>query len=333
MAFGYAVYFADRAKHRVVRWDPDSGDIDIVAGGVAGELNSPYGLAFDKDGKLLIADKGNHRIIRLESGRREPFPIRESSGKRARLPETPKGYILDFLSPAGLFARRNKAILCAFYDDYSIYDIHPDGRADLVLGVLRNRAYNLTRAREVIPEAELPTTPLHMPVCVVEQSDGTLFLIERGSQVVREYTPGRGMRSLFPLSKQSEWASKVEAPSELSLGDYHPAYPGSLALDLQERLHIAEIGHGCVIRIDLESQYVRRVMESRGASKAERGGIDALTFGPDGTAWVVDAAAGCVEAYSTANANQWTPAGPRLTEVRGEPLKFLIGGCGIVAGK
>jgi sugar lactone lactonase YvrE len=74
------VYISDVTLHRVVRVDP-SGLVSVIAGtggaGFAGDggpatsaqLNSPGGLAIDKQGNIYIADMGNHRIrmVRLDA--------------------------------------------------------------------------------------------------------------------------------------------------------------------------------------------------------------------------------------------------------------------------
>ncbi|MDX2168692.1 MAG: FG-GAP-like repeat-containing protein [Deltaproteobacteria bacterium] len=71
-----ALYIADQGNHRIRRVDPN-GVITTVAGtgaaGYAGDggaaraatLNSPYAVAIDADGRLLIADFGNLRVRRV----------------------------------------------------------------------------------------------------------------------------------------------------------------------------------------------------------------------------------------------------------------------------
>ncbi len=73
------VFVADRGNHRVRRIDAEGGVIRTVAGngrpGFGGDggpadrasLHSPSGLAFDAAGNLLIADRDNHRIRRVDA--------------------------------------------------------------------------------------------------------------------------------------------------------------------------------------------------------------------------------------------------------------------------
>ena len=73
------LYMAELATHRVHKVDASTGLIMTVAGtgtagfsgdegpGTAAQLSSPFELAFDGNGDLLIADRGNHRIRKLDT--------------------------------------------------------------------------------------------------------------------------------------------------------------------------------------------------------------------------------------------------------------------------
>jgi DNA-binding beta-propeller fold protein YncE len=74
-----SVVFAERGNHCIRRFDPSTGYVTTLAGtvgtkgfrsGPAGiaQFNEPRGLGVDRDGNVLIADTGNHRIRRLDMG-------------------------------------------------------------------------------------------------------------------------------------------------------------------------------------------------------------------------------------------------------------------------
>ncbi len=75
-----SLFIADRDNHRVRRVDKVSGEIATVAGNGTGgytvdgvvatatALNAPTGVAVDSLGNLLIADRDNHRVRRVQSG-------------------------------------------------------------------------------------------------------------------------------------------------------------------------------------------------------------------------------------------------------------------------
>ena len=337
MAFGYKVWFTERARNRVVRWNPDTGEAVVVAGepkdgDPAQKLSDPYGLAFDPEGCLLVADKLNGRICRLKDDRLEPLALKDMNGHRAPRPETPAGYDRSLRCPTGLFREKGNTLLCAFADDYTVYRIHADGRLELLLGMVRNRNYHFTGLVPEVPPQEVPRTPIDVPTGIVGRSDGTIFFIERIPQVLRRYHPARGLECVFPLSRQAEYRRKWDVPETVPLGDYHPACPGSLALDQDETLYVTEIQHGCVLRIDFEAKEVRTVLRTPRPEGTGRGGPAAVAFGPDGTAWVLNSVSGSVEAYRPTVQAPWTPMGPRLTAVRGEPLRLPMAGSGIVTG-
>ena len=73
------VYMADRGAHRVFAIDAATGEVETIAGtGVEGfsgdggaaiqaDFRNPEWVEFDPDGNLLIADRGNHRVRRVDA--------------------------------------------------------------------------------------------------------------------------------------------------------------------------------------------------------------------------------------------------------------------------
>lgn len=71
------LYVSDIGTHRVIRLESDGKLTPIAGDGEAGfsgdlgpaskaRLSSPHDLAFDREGRLVIADSGNHRIRRID---------------------------------------------------------------------------------------------------------------------------------------------------------------------------------------------------------------------------------------------------------------------------
>ncbi len=339
MAYGYRIYFTERAKHRVVRWDPDTGAVSTVAGaeaaaGVADQqLRDPYGLAIDRDGHLLIADKLNHRITRLTS-RMESLPQRVEDRHRQAHAGTPlhRRHGPDVLQcPTGLFAEADGSVLCAYSDDHTIYRRHPQGRLEWVLGVPPNRPQVFGAFQEQVPQAALAEVGIWGPTGVVKRKDGTIFFIERGYQEVRMYLPGKGLRAVFPYRLAVPFRDRPVAPERAALSDYHSTYPSSLALDGADRLFMADATQGVVMQVDVEAGVVAKVIDFADIGGGQ-GGPVALSFGPDGTAWVLESRTGSVRSYRPSAQGPWVAQAAVLGSRPGEGLTINHGGAGLVCG-
>ncbi len=62
---------SDYVNNRIMRWIEGAKEGTIIVGGngkgeQSDQLNCPYGLSFDRDGNLYIADSYNHRIQKFE---------------------------------------------------------------------------------------------------------------------------------------------------------------------------------------------------------------------------------------------------------------------------
>ncbi len=339
MAYGYRVYFTERAKHRVVRWDPDTGAVATVAGGEAAgavtdqQLRDPYGLAIDRGGHLLIADKLNHRITRMTS-RMESLPQRVMGSHRQMGAQTPlhRRVGLEVMQcPTGLFQEDDGNLLCAYSDDHTIYRMRPEGRLEWVLGVPPNRPQVFGAFQERVPLASIADVGIWGPTGVVKRKDGVIFFIERGYQEVRIYEPGVGLRALFPHRLAIAFRDRPVAPERAALNDYHSTYPSSLALDGAGRLFMADATQGVVMHIDLEAGVVSKVIDLTGVGGGQ-GGPVAMAFGPDGTAWVLESRTGSVRSYRPNTTGAWAAQSAMLNSRPGEGLTINHGGAGLVCG-
>lgn len=339
MAFGYQIFFVERAKFRVVRWNPDSGATSIVTGGT-GSINpalsvtDPYDLAFNQAGELLVTDKHLNRICRFGRDGMRPLSLSDPNGHRARQADSPSAFVPEeLLSPASLFVEKSGALLCAFYDDHTVYRIHSNGRLELVAGLAPNRPYFHDKPRQYVPPNELKSEPILCPTGVVAKRDGTVYFIERMTQTVREIHPERGMRSVFALAKVAEGFRRTSAPPRGRLDDYHPAFPTCLALDGREALFLCDPVHSAVLRLDLEEGTFERVLFTpRGSGSRLDGGPVALAFGRDGTAWVANSNTNTIKAYGVNPVGEWSPKGATLSQVQGDALNLTRGGMGLVVG-
>lgn len=335
MAYGYKIYFTERAKNRVICWNPDTGKSSVAAGESANgdpeqKLRDPYGLTIDADGRLLIADKLHHRICRLNRGRLERLTVRDADGHRAGVRGPHREHPL---CPTALFCEPDGALLCAYSDDHTIYRVHPDGRLELVLGIPPSQTYVYGGCRERVPGNEAKQVPLHTPTAVVRRKDGTMFFVERGYQVVREYHSRRGLRSLFSIWGVAPLRRGDAIPTTVAFDAYRPVYPTALALDKEEKLYLTDAAQQAVWQMDFEASVLRLVARVGETPETSGGGPSAAAFGPDGTLWVVDTGQGSVCGLRRGRGGRWAPVNERLATARQRGLCSASEGAGVCCGK
>ena len=75
------VYFTDDTNGKVYRWSTD-GSLSTYLD----SLKNPAGLAIDRKGRLLICEKGNHRVIAVESNKKKVVLAHMYNGKLLNQP-------------------------------------------------------------------------------------------------------------------------------------------------------------------------------------------------------------------------------------------------------
>jgi sugar lactone lactonase YvrE len=207
------LYIADTLNHRVRRVDTSSGIISTFVGtgglGFNGDglpadrttLHQPTGLAFDRHGNLLIADRLNHRLRRVDA----------SSGLVSTLAGNGSPGFAGDGGPASV----------------ALLDLPTDIASDN-LGNLFVIDFNNHRLRRISPAGIISTlagdgTPafagddgdsraskLNNPRAIAVLPDGQLFLADSGNQRIRRLSPV----SAGPLNRPPSFLS---SPSDLSL--------------------------------------------------------------------------------------------------------------------
>ena len=141
-----SLLFTDIPNNAVMRWREGSGvSLHLAPSGYSGSLPFPgrepgaNGLAIDGQGRLLLAEHGDRRITRLESGGRRTILADRYRGKRLNSPNDlafgPDGAVYFTDPPFGLprtFADPAKEI-----DWNGVYRIAADGAVTLVTRELR----------------------------------------------------------------------------------------------------------------------------------------------------------------------------------------------------
>ncbi|MDQ3701547.1 MAG: SMP-30/gluconolactonase/LRE family protein, partial [Chloroflexota bacterium] len=201
-----SLYVADSDRSVVRRLSPDGSFWDVVAGtgsragtfdpdsGVATQisLGQPTGLGLGPDGSLYIADRGVHKIFRVQNG------------EISRVAGTGRG---EFLSATGFSAEGQRATEEPLYA--------PGGVAVAADGTLYIADSLNSRIRRVDPAGNMFTVAgdgaygyngdnksgsgiqLFQPSEVKVGPDGVVYFADTGNAVIRRINPTTGVVSIF----------------------------------------------------------------------------------------------------------------------------------------
>lgn len=190
----------DQHNHRILRLSPDGSKLDLLIGSVHGRpgarlvadnphrtrLRSPRSITVDRDGSLLVADQGNHRVLRLSPDRRTveclvgcSAPIQ--SGEQI-IEKSPQQTKLD--CPSAVVIGRDGSRLIIDSGNYRILRLSADGRKmKLALGS-REGIYGSN-----IVAYDPSLTRLADPTMLTVTPDGALLIVDRGNRRVLLVAP------------------------------------------------------------------------------------------------------------------------------------------------
>jgi uncharacterized protein (TIGR03437 family) len=192
------IYVADAADHRVRRIDP-GGAIQTVAGtgspGFSGdggpaaeaELNSPYGLSFDANGNLYIADLGNARVRKVSpdgtistvAGGGTLAPGGASEGRAAVL--------VALNAPRNVAADSHGGLYISDFNAHRVYLLAADGTLTTAAGTgVQGNSGDGGSASQA---------QLAFPAGLALDSQGSLYIGDTQNHLIRRVT--RGVMSTF----------------------------------------------------------------------------------------------------------------------------------------
>lgn len=235
------MFIADTGNHRVRRVDPD-GRIFTVAGlgapGHGGDggpassalLHTPSALAFDEEGRLYIADSGNHRIRRIDTDGTITTIAGTGTPGRASDGALPAAAPLD--SPRGIATNRFGYVFIADTGNDLVWAIQPDGRLLRLAGGGSGEGEG-SRALDVA---------LSEPEQLAADEFGNLYVAEVGTGRVRLVRPD-GLVFTAAGGGTDPAANNVAATAAR-------LDPTGLGLDYAQRLLIADGSHHRIRRVD-----------------------------------------------------------------------------------
>jgi streptogramin lyase len=184
------LFFVDMKNHVVRRVDAKSGMIDTVAGnGEAGftgdgglasdaQLNQPHSIEFDQQGRLYIADIGNHRIRRVDplTGVINTFA---GTGETGTTIDGAAIATADLYGPRAIAFAGNGDMYLALREANRIF------RIDMVTGIIHHVAGTGKFGYEG-DGADARTAKLAGPKGISLSAAGDIYLADTESHVIRK---------------------------------------------------------------------------------------------------------------------------------------------------
>lgn len=138
------LYFTERGNHRVCRITRE-GKLEVIAGtgepGIAKEgeslkttrLKEPAGLALGPDGRLFVAEAGNHRIIALNL-KEDRLTIVAGTGQAGQSPEGLQAQETSLNHPEGITVDGAGNLFISDTLNHRVLRVNPEGRVKILAG-------------------------------------------------------------------------------------------------------------------------------------------------------------------------------------------------------
>ncbi len=329
MAFGYGVYFTQKHKNQVVRFDPDSDECTVIVSDSEDEttdenLNKPYGLAMGPNNVLYIADKLNHRLCKVNAqGEFCQFDTHDTTGHRK--PKIKKQEHFP-RTPTGIAVETSGDLICSYCDEHTIYRVKQDGELELLLGTAPGNHFTFRGLRNHVPLEELSDFPIYMPTALTASGDSGIYFIERGYEAVRRYHPDEGLSTVFCGDVCSN--NLPDSSDEIDLSVFTPAHPTGLAVDSEGRLFVSDGMTGSVVRVDFSSNTFKVILPSSDRC----GNSSPIAIGNDGTLWILSLKNNSLCGYTEDGNGYWVSNGKEITTEDCSPPDNVREWGGIVCG-
>jgi DNA-binding beta-propeller fold protein YncE len=238
----------------------------------------PTGIAASKKtpGRFYIADKNNHRIRTMDVAANGTVTIGTYAGDG-----TP-GYLegprlsARFFRPYAIAVGDDETLYVTDLGNHKLRKIAPDGTVSFIAGSVKGHA-----------DGQGAAAAFDIPAGLARAADGTLYVLDQGTSVLRAVTPDGTVSTLAGLSANT---GRVDGQGDVARF-YNPI---GLTLGPDGNLYVADLNVRSIRKVT-PGGLVSTVVGSNVLAKSHldgdplAGGISypySLCFGPDGTLYI-----------------------------------------------
>lgn len=267
----------------------EPGKSGVGGPALEGQLRQPVDLAFDPEGNLYIAERLAHRVLMLDTS----GDLILAAGQLTEDGSGVAGYSSDGGSAtdaqlntvSGISVDSAGNLYIADSANHRIRKVDPDGIISTIVG---NGEPGFSGDGGPATQAQL-----NRPDAQVVDDDGNLYFLDSGNFRVRKVDTDGIITTIFGTGDAGVSPDGTPA-AEAKFGHPSGHLPLGLALDADDRLHIADYGNSRIWMIDSEG----RLQTAAGNGQPEYSGdggpaIEAginrpldITFGEDGNLYI-----------------------------------------------
>lgn len=235
-----AVYVVDSGNNAIRRISP-AGEVATVAGpaavagstdgsGAAAQFNTPFGIAADTSGNLIVADMGNHTLRRIT-----PAGVVTTLAGTAGTPGLAdgSGSAAGFNTPTGVAADQNGNVYVADTGNHAIRKVTAAGVVTTLAG---------TPGTMGSADGTGAAAQFNSPTGIAADAAGNVYVADTGNHTVRKVTP-RGEVTTLAGTPGSFSAVDGTGPAARFVA------PFGIAVDGAGNLYVADTGNHAVRKV------------------------------------------------------------------------------------